>query len=61
MLISQQIMKKVYMKDYFNETDIIREDLFSFFKDSIEFITNSKKIYIQYNPGMIRSGSIVIA
>ena len=54
-------MKKVYMKDYFNETDIIREDLFSFFKDSIEFIKNSKKIYIQYNPGMIRSGSIVIA
>ena len=48
------------MKDYFNETDIIRVDLFRFFKDSIEFIKNSKKIFIQYNPGMIRSDSIVI-
>ena len=41
--------------------DISKEDLFRFFKDSIEFIEDSDKVYIHCMAGMSRSASIVIA
>ena len=53
--------KGLFERLIFNADDITREDLFRFFKDSIEFIENSDKIYIHCSAGMSRSASIVIA
>ena len=53
--------KGLFEREKLYVDDISREDLFKHFRFSIEFIEESKKIYIHCFAGMSRSATIVIA
>ena len=58
---SPEYEKGLFDREKINADDISIEDLFKYFRFSIDFIEDSNKIYIHCLAGMSRSATIVIA